>query len=731
MSAQACKASRVSSNDFVFEQRDFSRGLDLRGNPQSVYHAQGGIEPGYTDFICDVEVLGGGKLRPRARLDNVRQIRFLRDAADAENVVQPAWFHTPLRIASPNSGQSDSIGRTSFVTTRLYTQDESRFLIVGGTSPRLTATHWNDMRHSDWVIGWGVPEPWAGSGRVSYASVAGNLYVCVPGQKMIKYRWPNFATATGPTRVQMRDPADTARTYRAPLLKLDAAGTAWEADTITSSSSWSDDYDSPFADVYHADQYFSSDGRFPVSDVILGVNAGGSEFVFSARGSVVRWSHPLAHRDSAHCGLAGGGTDAGPDWPRSASETLADADEPPVDPAAQAPSGGTLPSLGSFYEAGRYARRENAKLRLYGPEDWSRHDFLHVHPDDGDQITAMLHHFDTILVFKTRSMSALTGSLPGALSLLPISDHIGCVNNDACISTPHGVFFFAYPHGVMRWTQGGSIENVSEMLGTWEARFDEDDFEGVTLGYRGGKLFLGVPWQDRGVGGRIGPFQTTYVLDVSSGAWIEWQVPAVNFTTVNIPGLADEMLITVASDFRSDDDPPVRRTSSGFCKIADTDTPLTKDTIDNWPGRSSTTDTFEQDYRATVRMCDVRDREQGDAVVRFRSGYIEVSNEGRYSSLPPVEPFVPSLPNVQVTVNQTSFSARGDMRPAGRPDLNPPLPAVPELAIQRQEGVQHLPFDIELRGRRLDVLLQWVNRDVILDGIGVIFWRLSRRLRRE
>lgn len=524
----------MSNRDVVLEANDFRGGLYLtRGTTDADLRT--------STVLYDVLINGDGSLRPRP---NLLMMQHLAAYTSDDIVYDPLYFHHLIAPTPPNRQQGNFVNDRSIL---LYTERrDTRTAQVVHDWDMFTASNWRNRSvvsaSSSIDITWNnvaATKPYP----VSFASVGGTLYVCLPGKPVLKVLFgvrPDDHARAGEAYVsgttQLPYPF-AGRTYNRSTLHLNETPDPheWERTSVTTISSWSEDFDNPFADI----RTINDRGRFPPSDFIYAVNSGGSEYMFSACDSCVRWSHPLTWKDSAYYGASWSASgDKGPDWPTSMTDE----------------SGNVYPT--AEFPLDRHTSDEDAELRLFGPEDWSLYNYVDVAPDDGDTISAMLHHFDTMLVFKHRSMYGLVGQLPDQLSLVSIARGVGCVGQRACVSTPYGVFFFSYPEGLMRWRPDGSLVNVSQQLGDFAEIITNNPvrLSQIVVGFHEGRIFLSLPERfNYGVqpshsywrGGVLSDQRTMYVYNILHDAWVEWSLPAISMLPLAVPDAGDDLLFDI------------------------------------------------------------------------------------------------------------------------------------------------------------------------------------------
>lgn len=169
------------------------------------------------------------------------------------------------------------------------------------------------------------------------------------------------------------------------------------------------------------------------------------------------------------------------------------------------------------------------------PEDFRSKDFIDVDPGvDGDEITALVPHTDHLIVFKRNSVHAIYGYNHETFQVVPKSQTVGAISQEAVVATEGGVFFWSWPQGVFGYDNNGvhwlfeplfpAIENgdISSGAGTK-----------VQLGWGNRRLWVSVPWQGSATRSR------TFVYDPTlgdAGAWTQYDLPLGPYLEWSPPG---------------------------------------------------------------------------------------------------------------------------------------------------------------------------------------------------
>ena len=644
----------MASRDLLSEVRDFTPGLNLHASPSNTHL-------GETDLARDVEFLLDGSAKLRPPLVTATDTSILPARADAiiEKCLLLETFTVVLgSLVSPHDhGPEPTVVPVVMLGTNRRTATR---LLNADTAPTLSARATFTQNVSDAAA---VDGP-----VVSVAEAAGNIYVAYETGRVARWSWRS-ADAALREAVILRPPTRP-RTYRiATLGDPDRA----DRDPITTDASWSENLLNPFSDVQAAavfDAHGNTDpanpGRFPPSHVLTVVNAGSTQYMFSAMGSQVRWSHPLAWIDSGYYGYAPplnpdtnpmsvASGDPGPDWPT---------------------------------DAANHRNEPSAQLRLFGPEDWQRNAYTDIAPEDGDRITAMVHWLDSLLVFKERSMWQLIGNIPDQMFVLPISRRAGCISEKAVVSTPYGVFFLSTPEGLHRWDEQTGIELVSVKLGSVAFGSDVRD---VALGYSDHRLLLTTPLA------RDPDRVTTFVLDLRHGGWTEWTIPAqayASYPSTRSASAANKADVLVATAENGNIAAP---------SIARFETDIAAGTAAaDRTGDTVTAPATVTPYTADLRVGQARDGENPDMLARWRRQRVEVEAIAGPAT---------------VTVEQEFVDASSDRQPP---------PQTFTVAANRR---QSLETSLGARSRAMSLRLHWNSLTTRVTGVLFSHWPGRSRAR--
>jgi hypothetical protein len=162
---------------------------------------------------------------------------------------------------------------------------------------------------------------------------------------------------------------------------------------------------------------------------------------------------------------------------------------------------------------------------------WREDDWIDVEVGkDGDEITALVPFRDHLLVFKNRSVHAIYGDSPDNFTVVNLSNDFGCVNQEAVVATPFGVFFFDRVSGVWGWDGSTFRWLFAPMMPLLrDGTIPADKRDDVQVGWVENRLWAGVPWL-----GEAATRARTLVFDpsVGRGAWSLYTVGAGPFAAV-------------------------------------------------------------------------------------------------------------------------------------------------------------------------------------------------------
>lgn len=206
-------------------------------------------------------------------------------------------------------------------------------------------------------------------------------------------------------------------------------------------------------------------------------------------------------------------------------------------------TGYTFESDGTHANRVRFSHPNN-------PADFRSFDFFDVDTGlDGDVITGLVPFGDRLLIFKRRSVYAVSGTGPDDFQVYPITQEVGAIDQTAIVSTDVGVFFFSWPEGVFLY-DGQGLRRQTERI---HPIIDEGNIPAaaqglIRLGWSNRRLWVAVPWRERSGDAVPAANTRTYVLDPSltrEGSWTVYDVPVG--TMVSLTMASDRLQFIGAS----------------------------------------------------------------------------------------------------------------------------------------------------------------------------------------
>jgi hypothetical protein len=97
------------------------------------------------------------------------------------------------------------------------------------------------------------------------------------------------------------------------------------------------------------------------------------------------------------------------------------------------------------------------------PESFDAEDFEPIGANDGQKIVGLLGYGDVLLIFKNRSVYALTGLTPASWRIRPLFQDIGAVSGRS-IKVVNGAIFWWSEKGPVMWDGTGPPRKVGELL---------------------------------------------------------------------------------------------------------------------------------------------------------------------------------------------------------------------------------------------------------------------------
>lgn len=154
------------------------------------------------------------------------------------------------------------------------------------------------------------------------------------------------------------------------------------------------------------------------------------------------------------------------------------------------------------------------------PEDWpSWAKELVDSGHDSDEITALMPHNERLLVFKRNSVHAIVGQGPNQFRLIPLSQTVGAISQEAVVKTDTDVFFFDWPNGLMRLGPSGVPEPAFEPLMPIlrDGRVPAAAKSGISVSWVDGRIWASVPWAASPHGSNRNG--RTFVYDPQTQGW--------------------------------------------------------------------------------------------------------------------------------------------------------------------------------------------------------------------
>lgn len=183
------------------------------------------------------------------------------------------------------------------------------------------------------------------------------------------------------------------------------------------------------------------------------------------------------------------------------------------------------------------------------PGDWRSFDFFDVDTGlDGDAITGLVPFGDRLLIFKRRSVYAVSGTGPDDFQVYPITQEVGAIDQRAIVNTDVGVFFFSWPEGVFLY-DGDTVRRQSERI---QPIIDQGNVPAsaqglIRLGWSNRRLWVSVPWRENAVDAAPTVNTRTYVLDPSLSKQGSWTVYGFGVGTMEVLTMASNLQFIGAS----------------------------------------------------------------------------------------------------------------------------------------------------------------------------------------
>lgn len=151
------------------------------------------------------------------------------------------------------------------------------------------------------------------------------------------------------------------------------------------------------------------------------------------------------------------------------------------------------------------------------PENWAELDFIDIN-GGGARITGIVAFSDHVVVFKTNSVWAIYGNEMETFTPVNITHAVGAIHRNAICVSEDAAYFYSHPTGVLKYTPGSGIEEVSQAL---RPIIDSGDLNTAVLdkmfmGFLNRRLWWSVPYE---VGVTATDCRATFVYDPSLKAW--------------------------------------------------------------------------------------------------------------------------------------------------------------------------------------------------------------------
>lgn len=167
------------------------------------------------------------------------------------------------------------------------------------------------------------------------------------------------------------------------------------------------------------------------------------------------------------------------------------------------------------------------------PFDWRSFDYIDIDTGaDGDEITGLVPLEDRLLVFKRKSIYAVTGTSPDNFQVFPVSRTIGAVSQNAIVRTDLGVFFYDINLGVFLY-DGKSVKWQFERLYPLITEGNVGTNYGATayqVGWSGRRLWVSLPWKANRAD--VGTVPRVFVMDPTLSKEGSWTAYSVNVGTM-------------------------------------------------------------------------------------------------------------------------------------------------------------------------------------------------------
>lgn len=150
------------------------------------------------------------------------------------------------------------------------------------------------------------------------------------------------------------------------------------------------------------------------------------------------------------------------------------------------------------------------------PETWQALSWIDFAPDDGTEITGMIQFGEQVIVFKERSIHALSGTDEDTFTVFTIDPELGTSCPGTITNVGPQLFFFDHLTGVHVF-DGSAFHRKDDKINTYllDGVNEAHVHKAVGFAYRG-RWYLSVPW------GTDQENSRTFVYDPRIDAWTEY-----------------------------------------------------------------------------------------------------------------------------------------------------------------------------------------------------------------
>jgi hypothetical protein len=177
------------------------------------------------------------------------------------------------------------------------------------------------------------------------------------------------------------------------------------------------------------------------------------------------------------------------------------------------------------------------------PEDWRAQDFIDIDTGhDGDSITAIVSYHGRLLIYKNRSCYELVGYGPENWQVVPMSQDIGAVSQEAVCISDVGLFTFSWPQGVYLDKGTGPYPIFDKVWPLVRDSRIPAQFQGkIQMEWINRLLYCAVPMDGSSVNNRVlvyNPWIWKHrYMRFLEGPWYPYSIPAGALLEVQQPEL--------------------------------------------------------------------------------------------------------------------------------------------------------------------------------------------------